>query len=141
VLSHRPTDIDAKINLEITLRELDSTPGVAADTSQNPKDQTKNSNFESPDDASDTGKPKASGQSGSDGESGIKAAIGAKGNKSEAGDAGDQVAIRQVLDDIFQETVISLSKLEALEILDLVTEENREINYPYTSSQGLIVKQ
>lgn len=144
VLSHRPTDIDAKINLEITLRELDSTPGGAADTAQKPKDQTKNSGFESPDDASDARKPKASGQSGSDGETGIKgakAAMGAKGNKSETGDAGDHVVIRQMLDDIFQETAISLSKLEALEILDLVTEENREINYPYTSRQGLIVKQ
>jgi Ca-activated chloride channel family protein len=143
VLSHRPTDIDAKINLEITLRELDSTPEVGADTSQKTKDQTKKSGLESPDDTSGTWKPKTTDQSESDGESGIKgtkAAIGSKGNTLETGDAGHQVVTRQMLDDIFQKTVISLSKLEALEILDLVTEENREINYPYTSRQGLIVK-
>ena len=144
-LTHRPTDIDAKINLEITLRALNSTSEVNTDTSPDPKDKTKKSEFESSNDTSGTRKSKTVGQSGLEfNESGIKgtkAAVGSKNNTSETDDIGNQITTRQMLDDIFQKTAISLSELEALEILRLVAEVNREINYPDTFQQGLIIKQ
>ncbi len=145
VLMHNPTDLDAKINLEITLRELNSSPEVNTDTSPDSKNQTRNSGFESSDDPSGTQESKTAGQSGSESdESGIrgtKAAVGSQDNTSETGNAGNQITTRQMLDGIFQETVISLSELEALEILGLVAEANREINYLNTFQQDLIIKQ
>ena len=53
----------------------------------------------------------------------------------------DRNATREILDDVFQETVVSLSEFEALEILDLLAEENRAFNYSYISQEGLIIKQ
>jgi|GEM_PF-2069521 len=144
-LAHRPTDIDAKINLEITLRALNSTSEVTTDTSSDAKDQTKNSEFESSDHDASTQTPKTAGRSGSESDEsetkGTKTAVGSKNNALETGDTGSRIATRQVLDEIFQETVISLSEFEALEILRLVAEENRKINYPNTFQQGLIIKQ
>jgi tetratricopeptide (TPR) repeat protein len=144
-LAHSSTDIDAKINLEITLRALNLTSELNTDTLPNPRDQTKNSEFESSDDSSGTRKPETDGRSGSESAEseirGTKAAVGSKNNASETGDIGNQITTRQMLDGIFQGTVISLSEFEALEILRLVAEQNREINYPNTFQQGLIIKQ
>ena len=144
VLTLRPTDIDAKINLEITLRKLNPTPVVKGVSSPDAEQQTENSESESLGNSSDTQEPKTAGQRGAKSDEsaimGSNPAVGSNDNGSESGGTGTPITTRQLLDDIFQETVVSLSELEAIEILDLVAEENSEINYSYISQQGLISK-
>ena len=145
VLTQDPTDIDAKINLEITLRKLRSTSESNMSSPPEPNGQKANSGLDSSGDSPGTKDVKIAGQPGTKSdESAIKDAGATNGSEDDglqSGDPLDRNATREILDDVFQETVVSLSEFEALEILDLLAEENRAFNYSYISQEGLIIKQ
>ena len=145
VLTQDPTDIDAKINLEITLRKLRSASESNMSSPPETNGQKANSGLDSSGDSPGTKDVKIAGQPGTKSdESAIKDAGATNGSQDDGLQSGaplDRNATREILDDVFQETVVSLSEFEALEILDLLAEENRAFNYSYISQEGLIIKQ